>query len=47
MFPQTGGGSAYVGGIHAVATSYTDFTLSLNVGTMTGGIIDVYGYAKA
>lgn len=34
-------------GIHRVATSYTDFTLSTNSGTLTGGTIAVYGYRKA
>lgn len=44
VFPQTAGGSSYVGGIHATASSYTGFTLALNAGTMTGGTIRVYGY---
>ena len=35
-----------VGGYHAVASSYTGFTLSV-AGTMTGGTITVYGYRKA
>ena len=34
-------------GIHQVNTSFTDFTLSLNSGTITGGTVYVYGYAKA
>jgi hypothetical protein len=34
-------------GIHQVATSYTDFTLIPNAGTITGGTITVYGYRKA
>lgn len=41
------GGDGYLGtttAIHAVATAYTGFTLSLNSGTMTGGTIRVYGY---
>ena len=29
------------------ATSYTSFTLGADAGTLTGGTIDVYGYAKA
>jgi len=29
------------------ATSYTDFDIAITSGTMTGGTIDVYGYAKA
>ena len=44
IFPQTSGGSAYVGGIHATSSSYTGFTLSANAGTLTGGTIRVYGY---
>jgi hypothetical protein len=28
-------------------TQYTDFTLGITVGTMTGGTITVYGYRKA
>jgi hypothetical protein len=31
-------------GRHAVETSYTDFTLTPGAGTMTGGVIRVYGY---
>jgi hypothetical protein len=31
-------------GYHAVSTSYSDFTLTGNGGTMTGGTIRVYGY---
>jgi hypothetical protein len=42
-----GGYSGSIGGMtsgyHAVATSYTDFTISVG-GTMTGGTIRVYGY---
>lgn len=33
-------------GFHNVSTSYTDFTLTPASGTMTGGTIYVYGYAK-
>jgi hypothetical protein len=33
-----------VNGDHRVATSYTDFTLIVNSGTITGGTICVYGY---
>ena len=32
---------------HAVATSYTGFTLSVNTGTITGGTIYVYGYGAS
>jgi len=31
-------------GEHRVATSYTDFTLSIGAGTFTGGTIRVYGF---
>lgn len=34
-------------GIHQVATAYTDFTLGVNTGTISGGTITVYGYRKA
>jgi len=33
-------------GVHDVWTSYTDFTISLSSGSLTGGTIYVYGYAK-
>jgi hypothetical protein len=33
-------------GIHAVASSFTSFTLTPASGTMTGGTIRVYGYRK-
>ena len=33
-------------GTHKVAASYTDFTLAVSAGTITGGTISVYGYAK-
>ena len=33
------------GGIHEVSTAYTDFTITVSTGTMTGGTIYVYGYA--
>ena len=38
---------AVVGGYLNNTTSYTGFTIETNTGTMTGGTIDVYGYAKA
>jgi hypothetical protein len=38
--------SGTYGGIHNVATSYTDFTIATTSGTITGGTIYVYGYAK-
>ena len=31
-------------GFHNVSTSYSDFTISISTGTMTGGTIRVYGY---
>ena len=43
---QGGAGSGVASGIHRVATAYTDFTLSPNSGTLTGGTIYVYGYKK-
>jgi len=46
-----GGGYSTVylhgGGINSSTTSYTGFVITLSTGTMTGGTIDVYGYAKA
>ena len=42
-FAQFDAGGA-VTGIHRVNTAYTDFTLSLTAGTLTGGTIRVYGY---
>jgi len=33
-------------GVLANTTSYTDFTLTLNVGNITGGTVYVYGYNK-
>jgi hypothetical protein len=32
------------GGVHKVASSYTDFTVTPDAGTLTGGTIKVYGY---
>ena len=46
-YAHVSGAGGVVGGYHAVATSYTDFTITPNTGTLTGGTIDVYGYAKA
>jgi hypothetical protein len=37
----------YGGGYLNNTTSYTAFTLTTSTGTVTGGTIDVYGYAKA
>lgn len=36
--------AGYTSGIHNVATSYTDFTITPSTGTLTGGTIYVYGY---
>ena len=44
--PTTGGMSSY-GGVETSSTQHTAFTLRPDSGTMTGGTIDVYGYAKA
>ena len=35
------------GGVHAVATAYTDFTITPSTGTITGGTIYVYGYGAS
>lgn len=31
-------------GVHAIATSYTDFTILVSSGTISGGTVRVYGY---
>ena len=41
---QTATSTGTTTGIHAVATSYTGCTISVNSGTLTGGTIYVYGY---
>lgn len=41
---QGGSQAGYTSGIHNVATSYTDFTITPSTGTLTGGTIYVYGY---
>ena len=46
MSYQSVSGSGHTSGIHKVATSYTDFTITPSTGTMTGGTIYVYGYKK-
>jgi len=46
---QVNTGFGVYGGVHKVATSFTDFTLSVgpsNGGTLTGGTLSVYGYKK-
>ena len=45
--PTTTGGTQMVNGYLNNQTSYTDFTLTPASGTITGGTIFVYGYAKA
>jgi hypothetical protein len=45
--PTTTGSTGNVRGYLNNATSYTDFTLTPGAGTITGGTIYVYGYAKA
>jgi hypothetical protein len=39
--------AGYVLGSHQVDSSFTSFTISHSLGTMTGGTINVYGYKKA
>jgi len=34
-------------GVHSSAVSYSDFTITANTGTLTGGTIRVYGYANS
>jgi hypothetical protein len=41
---RTTGAASFGGGLHAVATAYTDFTFLPGAGTLTGGEIRVYGY---
>jgi hypothetical protein len=36
--------TGYLSGLHKVATAYTDFTITPEAGTMTGGTIRIYGY---
>jgi len=43
----TSGDSAYIAGYGPDNSSDTDITISTNTGTITGGTIDIYGYAKA
>jgi hypothetical protein len=43
----TGSNSGFESGLHAVATSYTDFTITPAIGTLTGGTIYVYGYGAS
>jgi len=43
----SGAGAGFNSGYHNVATSYTDFTLTPDSGTLTGGTIRVYGYQNS
>ena len=45
--PETGGRSGTIAGFLDNTTQYTAFTLTTTVGTITGGTIRVYGYAKS
>ena len=45
--PTTTGASLSVAGFLDNTTSYTDLTISLNTGTISDGIIRVYGYANS
>jgi hypothetical protein len=42
----TSGDAGTFAGVLTNTTSYTDFTITPNTGTLTGGTIRVYGYAK-
>jgi hypothetical protein len=44
MSYQAQDGSGHTSGVHKVATSYSDFTVTPITGTITGGTIRVYGY---
>ena len=44
---NTVSGSGMNSGFHNVATSFTDFTLTPAIGTLTGGTIRVYGYQNS
>jgi hypothetical protein len=39
--------AGWVSGIHKVGTSYTDFTVLPDTGTLTGGTVYVYGYGAS
>ena len=43
----TVGGVTMYAGVETGSTQHTDFSIQLTTGTITGGTIDVYGYAKA
>jgi hypothetical protein len=44
---SSSGYTIFMAGFNSTTASQTDFVLQPNTGTMTGGTIDVYGYAKA
>jgi hypothetical protein len=44
---SSSGQTIYMAGFNSTTASQTDFVIQPNTGTMTGGTIDVYGYAKA
>ena len=41
------GYAGHTSGLHAVASSFTSFTISPDAGTLTGGTIRVYGYRNS
>ena len=45
--PRTGGYSVYGNGFLNDTTSYTAFTITPSAGTLTGGVIRVYGYQNS
>ena len=47
VFSNSGNTTGFFSGFLDDTTQYTDFTVLPNAGTITGGTIDVYGYAKA
>jgi hypothetical protein len=40
------GSAGFLSAIHKVAASYTDFTITTDSSSITGGTIQVYGYKK-
>jgi len=44
---SSSGYTIFMAGFNGTTASQTDFVIQPNTGTMTGGTIDVYGYAKA
>jgi hypothetical protein len=47
IYPTTGGLNLTQGGYLNNTTQYTDFTLTADTGTWTGGTVRVYGYANS